>query len=126
MNIFTGTYTVLRQDGQHRTFKVSQAEDKTTFFSVLNGPDNERNYDCVAFQKPGYNAFRLTRRHANLDKAGITFKALSYLTNATPEQAKACGIRWAKASGNCFVCGRKLTTPESIEAGIGPVCADRW
>lgn len=27
-------------------------------------------------------------------------------------------------TGNCMKCGRKLTTPDSVEQGIGPVCSD--
>jgi hypothetical protein len=28
--------------------------------------------------------------------------------------------------GHCSVCGRKLTTPESLDSGIGPVCAAKF
>jgi len=34
--------------------------------------------------------------------------------------------RFGRESGRCMVCGRELTNPESIEAGIGPVCAGKW
>lgn len=30
-----------------------------------------------------------------------------------------------QVEGRCYVCNRKLTTPESIEFGIGPICAAR-
>ncbi len=39
----------------------------------------------------------------------------------TLEQAKAYG----RKTGRCMVCGRKLTHPASIAAGIGPVCAGK-
>lgn len=39
----------------------------------------------------------------------------------TLEEAKAYGRR----TGRCMVCGRKLTHPTSVEAGIGPICAGR-
>ena len=29
-------------------------------------------------------------------------------------------------TGVCMCCGRELTNAESIKAGIGPICADRW
>ncbi len=35
-------------------------------------------------------------------------------------------IRIGKATGRCCVCGIKLTNPESVERGIGPVCAERF
>ena len=36
--------------------------------------------------------------------------------------AKAYGLR----TGSCCICGRELTNRESIDLGIGPICADRW
>lgn len=30
------------------------------------------------------------------------------------------------ATGTCSCCGRTLSDPQSIKAGIGPVCADKW
>lgn len=38
------------------------------------------------------------------------------------EQAKLYG----KRTGTCCVCGRTLTDEGSVEAGIGPICADNW
>jgi hypothetical protein len=35
-------------------------------------------------------------------------------------------IRYGKISGSCSCCGRELTDPRSIEAGIGPVCATKF
>jgi hypothetical protein len=40
----------------------------------------------------------------------------------TIEQAKEFGALY----GTCCVCGRTLTKEESIEAGIGPVCAEKF
>lgn len=37
------------------------------------------------------------------------------------DEAKA----WGKMTGTCCVCARRLDNPESVEAGIGPVCAGR-
>ena len=38
------------------------------------------------------------------------------------EQAVAHG----QQTGNCACCGRELTKQESIDRGIGPVCASKW
>ena len=42
---------------------------------------------------------------------------------ADPE---AAAVLHGKASGRCAVCSRDLTDPESIERGIGPVCAGKF
>lgn len=34
--------------------------------------------------------------------------------------------QYGKETGICCCCGRELTDKNSIEAGIGPVCADKW
>lgn len=38
----------------------------------------------------------------------------------------AAAIAFGKETGQCCVCGRTLTNPDSIEAGIGPICASRF
>jgi len=35
-------------------------------------------------------------------------------------------IEYGKRTGNCAICGKKLTVGKSIDLGIGPVCAKRW
>lgn len=47
---------------------------------------------------------------------------LSAATLASREEAAAYG----KLTGVCCCCGRTLTNPDSIEAGIGPVCAAKF
>lgn len=43
------------------------------------------------------------------------------LERMTLEEAKQFG----RMSGMCVVCGRRLDVPESVEAGIGPVCSNK-
>lgn len=38
----------------------------------------------------------------------------------------AAAIRYGRRTGQCACCGRELTNGESIERGIGPICADKW
>ncbi len=47
---------------------------------------------------------------------------LSKLAADPLEQAKAHGRR----TGSCACCGRELTNSQSIELGIGPICAEKW
>lgn len=35
-------------------------------------------------------------------------------------------IRFGQRTGRCSCCGRELTKHASIEAGIGPICAEKW
>lgn len=38
----------------------------------------------------------------------------------------SAAIKYGKVSGSCSCCGRELTDPKSIEAGIGPICATKF
>lgn len=118
------TFTVDNGQGTHYTFKISKGQDDDApyFVGLLSGPDNESSYRYLGIYKPDTGRVILTR------KSG-------YKAESTPVKV----IRWALAmlhagkefpagyalmhAGRCCVCGRKLTTPESIEAGIGPICA---
>jgi len=42
------------------------------------------------------------------------------------DDPRGVAIRHGKATGICCCCGRELTDPQSIAAGIGPICADKW
>ena len=39
---------------------------------------------------------------------------------------KGEAVRFGRQTGRCSCCGRELTDPVSIAAGIGPICADKW
>lgn len=38
----------------------------------------------------------------------------------------SAAIKYGKVSGSCSCCGRELTDPKSIEAGIGPICVTKF
>lgn len=56
-----------------------------------------------------------------------------YISNEmTAAVAAACAnpveqaIEYGRMTGACSCCNRELTNPESIERGIGPVCAKKY
>lgn len=113
--------------GKHFTFKVRgvepQAGTPPTHWnvSVLNGPDNSRNYKWIG---------RITTEGSEvfLHKAGVPsaqgFNWLwQMLKRGNAERFnEQCEFRHA---GRCGRCGRLLTHPDSIQSGIGPECADK-
>lgn len=126
-----GQHVAVAQRAAHAVCKVNaQIEtvrekdnqfDGWTFAKYLNGPENTRNYRNFAYARPG-QALTMKR---GFDPDSLIAKALAALLTADPEAQHAMGVTWARESGNCYVCSRTLTTPESIEAGIGPVCAGK-
>lgn len=49
-------------------------------------------------------------------------RLIATATRLTLEQAAELGVK----TGRCVICGKTLTDPASVEAGIGPVCALRF
>lgn len=42
------------------------------------------------------------------------------------QNPREAAIRYGQRTGTCACCGRALTNKQSIELGIGPICAERW
>lgn len=118
-----GTYTVVSRTDR-RTFRVRRQPLDRNFMpgrlivSYLAGPDNEVDY--VRFAHVSDGQLRVWKRFSSESDLVAMAKTL-----LDPEGAKAAGLAYAMESGNCYVCGRKLTVPASVCAGIGPVCARR-
>lgn len=124
--IAKGYYTVTDDEG-HRTFRVSPDQkwaDGKSVIAVLSGPSNTWSYTGVGFVTDTgvrvWKKFSSDSRMASLldrlvaDAAGAL--------QLTLEMAK----QHVLTSENCFVCGKLLTDPTSIEMGIGPVCREMW
>jgi hypothetical protein len=41
-------------------------------------------------------------------------------------QPADAAVAYGRTTGSCACCGRELTDPESVERGIGPVCATKF
>jgi hypothetical protein len=132
-------FTVKNPAGTHYTFQIRKKEfpkqvrnhasysldQKVCFFvSLLTGPDNISSFTYLGLFHQDTNAVVLTKKS-------------KYADDSTPVKV----VRWAikkicmsepipagysiQHEGQCCRCGRRLTTPESIDAGIGPECAGR-
>ena len=120
--------------GKHYTFKVQQAAKWSAALNkavpvsppawhvkVLNGPDNSRNYRAIGLLRNGVFAYRLSDRERNSASA---FNWFWRMLNEGSEERFVAQCQFNHA-GRCGRCGRLLTTPESVAAGIGPECQDK-
>ncbi len=108
--------------GKHFTYKVKRAKDKNIrFVSVLYG-DNNSDYQYIGciFDK---GDFRHTKG-SKVGKDSLSFKGFLWAWNHL-RTLKIPDTLEVWHEGRCGKCGRKLTEPESIELGIGPVCRNR-
>jgi hypothetical protein len=140
-------FTVKNNKGDHYTYSIVTAKDSTgkpkpTFVGLLTGPDNTSSYTYIGILDHDTNRWSsnnpFIRRVIIDDKNAIWLTPKSkYTVDTVPVRV----LRWAIKSvitgsnlpegysiqheGKCCCCGRTLTTPESIDAGIGPICAQK-
>jgi hypothetical protein len=125
-----GTITVRnRSTDEHRTFQVKTQKDDAKFMpgkrlvSILSGSDNTRDYTSFGLINSG-GSITLWRKL----QGSPAYRAYSHMLQH-PEVYEDCCTEKAPLgyeflfSGTCRKCNRKLTCPESIHSGIGPVCA---
>ena len=100
--------------------KAAPSAVETGFYS-LDG----RIYRVVPARHGSHNYAKVlvpTSSGARWEYAKGAMARLAGLPRMTAAEAAAYG----KSHGYCIVCGALLTDPESIERGIGPVCAKRF
>lgn len=118
------TFTITsRRTGTRFTFKVRKPSDEAPHFvSLMNGPDNENSYCFMGtiFNGRDYRMGRKSRITAEAPSA----KAFAWLWANRNDPTLTDKIEFRHA-GKCCCCGRLLTEPESIDRGIGPICAQK-
>lgn len=124
-----GFFTIINKEtGDHRTFRIKKQAEGARFapnaqiVGLLTGTDNESSYENFGFINP--NGVGIWQKK----KADRAFKAMGDLLHSliTQGEESPYAHRYTvKHSEKCFICGRTLTTPDSIETGLGPVCAGR-
>lgn len=121
--------------GDRYTFQVKRLPAKgqwpeSWFVNLLTGPDNSRDYSPLGRMNPKTGAVKLVRSTPMNDKSWPVklirrvLACVYEVHNAKPEDILRAGFE-LRHEGKCGCCGRRLTVPESIDTGIGPVCASK-
>lgn len=112
-----------RRTGTRFTYRITQASAERRpplhFVSILTGPDHYEYLGCI-YDRRAYSHGRKSRIDREAPSAIAFAWVWARLTSGEmrPELA-------VYHEGRCGACGRRLTTPRSIETGLGPVCAGR-
>ena len=110
-------------DGTPLVLTVAGAKSRTPgAVNLTDGGRYPNNTYFGAITPEG--AFKPARAAAQLDPA---IKAMLWgtLTRIRDGEAEAVFAEAGKRLGKCCMCGRDLSDQESVERGIGPICAER-
>lgn len=114
------TFTIeSTKSGKHYTFHAAAKSDGSILWiSALTGPDE---YTYMGKLLPKSLEYRETPKSPPAHNLhGILRWFFLHLRN--PRLHPMLVFRH---QGNCGRCGRELTTPESIDTGLGPICSER-
>ncbi len=134
--VFNGTYTITNKEtGEYRTFRIRTQGADSNFapgkrvLSLLTGPDNTRDYTGFGFLVTATLRDGEVLTYVRVWKAAQNSPWMGYvkLVNLVLilKDPSVLDKYSVEQSCRCIRCNRKLTTPESIKAGIGPICAGR-
>jgi hypothetical protein len=111
--------------GVRYTFRVSMAEPteqnnwkKLWFVALLAGPENTEDYVYMGVVRD--NVFRLTAK-SKYNENTTPVKAFRWFFEKLVQGTISEQVEFWH-SGRCGRCGRALTVPESVAAGLGPEC----
>ena len=119
-----------KESGNHRTFRFKKQSVDDSFapdriiLQLLTGSDNENDYQGIGFLNG--SSIQVWRKYVgsqNEKTAEILGQVLFGFIGRYPlEVLERFEVI---TSGNCFKCGKTLTTPDSVESGIGPICKSK-
>ena len=122
--------------GQRFTYQCSQVHDRVTdkpvdgkfFVGLLSGPDNEADYAYIGLLARNGEGqpwqFRRTQK-SKVTETSPGFVAFNYVTKQILNLRHLAPNLEVWHEGRCGRCGRRLTVPESIKNGLGPICATK-
>lgn len=122
---------VSKRTGTRFTYRIQrprgEKNSKTYFCKLLNGPDNTSNYAYFGLMfGPGkdtdFQSFRHGGATAKVALATPSVSGFAWLLRHVMHDETLDLVEiWHQ--GRCGKCRKPLTVPESIESGLGPVCA---
>ena len=114
--------------GTRFTYKVSLMKKRNTndadafYVSVLTGPDNTSSYSRLAMVFDGGKL--VFPRSWEISPNAPSAKALAWSFGKLQKGIMPSNLS-VYHNGHCGRCGRHLTTPESVQTGLGPICAGK-
>jgi hypothetical protein len=116
---------------KHHTYKFTapgrtakeREQANLVFVHVLTGPENNTHYSYIGIMDRASGEFRTTAK-SKLEGSDARVAGISWMSRNLDRLAAFPHVE-VLHHNFCGMCGKLLTTPESIKSGIGPVCDRR-
>ena len=126
-DIGNGFYSILYTSGEHRTMRIKTPKTGNfkgrKLIGFLSGCDNTSDYTFFG-ELTNSGELKIWRNFANsqsVERLARIRRAVEIIASDSQTAGKAFAVH----SGNCYGCGRLLTVPASVFAGLGPECAKK-
>lgn len=131
-----GTYTIQnKQSGDHRTLRIrtiipDDEQHPDAFVNkhawkrtieLLTGPDNEHSFTMIGWLTDR-GAVPIRKFESDIRRCSLMNLLYDLALGVTGGYHDMYEMMH---EGRRMICNRKLTTPESVKSGIGPICAGR-
>lgn len=122
-------FTIEQPNGEHYTYRVEKVEAnerwaESFFAKLLTGPDNTSDYTYMGKLDTFAGQVMTTAKSKKFEGTlalRLLNRVLARIWSDDHEAYEQHGFR-VHHEGMCGRCGRTLTTPESVERGLGPEC----
>jgi hypothetical protein len=92
---------------------------------ISRAPDHGKNAGALYIKTGADYQGKITAEMVFRPSHGAAPETTAALTAIAADPQDAA-VRYGRETGSCGCCGRELTDPTSIAAGIGPICVENW
>jgi len=123
-------FTINNPQGKYFTYKINKkvfkenGKETTLFFAMVKKGQNWFDYKYIGIYNPEKNKV-FTGIKSNFQYNSIEYKVLDWALKTIDRATDIPKGYEIRHEGKCGKCGKRLTTPESLEYGIGPECIKR-
>jgi len=121
------TFTLTNKDkGTHLTFRSRRPRGWTinspVLVDLMVGCDNEGSFEFIG-SVSGNGFFKVSQKSkVQEERLKVSSRTMVWLLTKLNNGVELPEALEIKGSTGCARCGRKLTNPDSIDDGLGPIC----
>ena len=119
-----GRYTLVYSNGEYRTISIETVKDGDLAGKTIVNLKQGKHYNGCGFLSSD-NTVRFWNKFSRTNTPE-RMKAISAAIKRVASNPQDAGMAYAMNENRCCRCGRELTVPASIHAGMGPDCAQKY